>query len=153
MEVPAVRIEVMEILPRAPSWVEDIFRYLETNEVPEDRQKAKKIRNRVARYTLIERILYWRGHSAPLLRCISKEEAQYVLAEIHKRACGSHSGGKALAGKVMRVGYYWPRALKDAKKYERKCQKCHEYAKVPHFPSKELASITSSWPFAQWGID
>lgn len=47
--------------------------------------------------------------------CISVEEAQYVLAELHERICGDHSEGKLLAGKVMRAGYYWSHALQDAK--------------------------------------
>lgn len=76
-----------------------------------------------------------------------------MLVEVHEGIYDNHSGGKVLAGKVMRAGYYWPRALQDIEVYVRKCRKCHEYSKVPHCPPEELTSITSPWPFAQWGID
>lgn len=98
----------MEIWPTALDWAGNIIRYLETNKVPEGRQEVRKIRNRVARYSMIEGVLYRQGHSMPLLRCISSKEAQYVLAKTHKRICENHSGGQALVGKVMRASYYWP---------------------------------------------
>ncbi|KAF5442795.1 hypothetical protein F2P56_035417 [Juglans regia] len=60
-------------ITRASDWARDILKYLDANEVLDDRQEARKIRNRAARYTLIEGILYRRGHSNPLLRCISSE--------------------------------------------------------------------------------
>lgn len=80
VELPAAGIEVLTIQPRVPNWVANIVKYLETGVTSEDKQEARKIKNRAARYTMIEGVLYWWGHSAPLLRCISPEEAQYVLA-------------------------------------------------------------------------
>lgn len=53
----------------------DIIRYLDVNEVFDDRG-AKEVRNQVARYTIVDGILYRRGYSIPLLRCISSELAQ-----------------------------------------------------------------------------
>lgn len=58
IEVPTVGIEVMMIQPKIPDWAADIIKYLETDEMPEDRQEARKIRNRGARYTMIEGVLY-----------------------------------------------------------------------------------------------
>lgn len=42
----------------------------------------------------------------PQLRCVSLDQTQYVLVEVHEEICGNYSRVKALAGKVMRVGYY-----------------------------------------------
>ncbi|XP_041026908.1 uncharacterized protein LOC121267101 [Juglans microcarpa x Juglans regia] len=106
IEVPAVGIEVMQIQPGAPDWARDILKYLDSSELLEDRQEAQKVRSQAARYTLIEGVLYRRGDAMPPLRCISQKEAQYLLAEIHEGICSNHSGGRALAGKAMRVGYY-----------------------------------------------
>ncbi|XP_042972895.1 uncharacterized protein LOC122304695 [Carya illinoinensis] len=115
----------MEVEPEAPERVLDILIYLDANEVPEDLWEAK-IRNRAARYTMVDDILYRRGYSTPLLRCTLFEEAQYVLA-------------------VMQVGYYWSPTLKDADEYVCKCTKCQEYSRVPHHPLEELILITMSW--------
>lgn len=78
-------IEATEIGPGVPEWASNILKYLDANEVPGDRWVAKKIRNQVARYTMVDGVLYRRGYSMLLLRCISSEKAKYVLVEIYGR--------------------------------------------------------------------
>ena len=41
----------------------------------------------------------------------------------------------------------------DAVDYVRKCDRCQRLALVLRSPAQDLISITSAWPFAQWGID
>lgn len=60
---------------------------------------------------------------------------------------------RAIIGKVMKVGYYWTRALKDAKEFFRKYAKSQLLAHLPHCPPKELTLIISPWTFSQWGVD
>ena len=43
--------------------------------------------------------------------------------------------------------------LKDATELVRKCKVCQEHAKISHLPLEPLTSITSPWPFQQWGLD
>lgn len=54
VEIPAVGIEVVEVKLRALEWTLDIIRYIDVNEVPNDKWEDKKIRSRAARYTLVE---------------------------------------------------------------------------------------------------
>lgn len=82
-----------------------------------------------------------------VLRCISPEEAQYILATIHEGVCWNHYNKRALVRKVVRVRSYWPHALKDVEEFIRKCLKCRFYTLVPHFPQKELTSIMPPWTF------
>ena len=37
--------------------------------------------------------------------------------------------------------------------YVRKCDRCQRLASILRSPAQDLISITSPWPFAQWGID
>lgn len=67
-------------------------------------QASSKIHVQAACYTLVDGILYRRGFTLPLLKCLSKDEAAYVLKEIHEGVCGSHSGGRMLAHKAVRAG-------------------------------------------------
>ncbi|XP_073031230.1 uncharacterized protein [Primulina eburnea] len=67
-----------------PSWKDEILTYLKHNDLPQDPAVARKLR------------------------------ADYVLREIHEGICGNHLGGKALAGKTLRQGYFWPTMKKDA---------------------------------------
>ncbi|XP_059638536.1 uncharacterized protein LOC132280798 [Cornus florida] len=52
-------------------WAEPIIRYIENEELPQDRMEARKIRMRAAKYSLIDEVLYKKGFSLPYLRCVS----------------------------------------------------------------------------------
>uniref|UniRef100_A0A2N9FNY5 Integrase catalytic domain-containing protein n=1 Tax=Fagus sylvatica TaxID=28930 RepID=A0A2N9FNY5_FAGSY len=93
------------------------------------------------------------GFSRPHLRCLSPEEADYVIREVHEGVCGNHSGARSLAHKLTRAGYYWPSLLHDATQYVKACDKCQRFANIPRVPLEEITPITSPWPFAQWGLD
>jgi hypothetical protein len=43
-----------------------------------------------------------------MLKCIIETEGIEILREVHSGTCGSHSGPKALAAKVIRQGFYCP---------------------------------------------
>ena len=43
--------------------------------------------------------------------------------------------------------------LRDATGLVKKCKVCHEQAKISCLPSEPLTSVTSPWPFQQWGLD
>ena len=42
---------------------------------------------------------------------------------------------------------------KKAQKYVKKCDQCQRYALNIHQPEGVLNHLSSSWPFAQWGLD
>ena len=121
--------------------------------LPSDTNEASKLRARSARFTIHRGTLYKRGFSTPILKCIGKEDAGYVLREVHEGICGNHIGARTLAGKTLRQRYYWPTMLKDAIELVRKCKACQEHAKISHLPFESLTLVTSPWPFQQWGLD
>ena len=43
--------------------------------------------------------------------------------------------------------------LRDATNLVSKCRICQEHAKISHLPSEPLTSVTSPWPFQQWGLN
>ncbi|CAL9000957.1 unnamed protein product [Prunus brigantina] len=91
--------------------------------------------------------------SLPYLRCLTPEEGNYVLREIHGGICGSHSGARSLAHKAIRQGYFWPSLHTDAQAFTQKCDKCQRFASIPQLPAEPLTAMVSPWPFAQWGLD
>ncbi|XP_073137334.1 uncharacterized protein [Henckelia pumila] len=117
-----------------PSWKYEIINYLMRGNLPANQVEARKLRVRAARFTIIDGELYKRGFSSPYPKCLTPAKENYVLREIHEGICGNHLGGRALAGKALRQGYFWPTMKQDA----------IELAK--HSPGKSL-------PFAQWGMD
>ena len=127
--------------------MDPIWDYLLNGILPSDSKEASKLRARSARFALLRGTLYKRGFSAPLLKCIGKENANYVLREVHEGIYGNHIGARALAGKTLRQGYYWPTMLKDATELIKKCKIFQEHAKISHLPAEPLTSIISPWPF------
>ena len=58
-----------------------------------------------------------------------------------------------ISRKVLRQGYYRSIMLRDATDLVRRCKIFQEHAKISHLPSEPLTSVTSPWPFQQWGLD
>ena len=91
-----------------------IWDYLVDGTFPIDPKEALKLRNRLARFAIHRGTLYRRGFSTPILKCVGKEDTNYVLREMHEGICGNHIEDRSLAAKTLRQGYYWPTILKDA---------------------------------------
>ena len=89
----------------------------------------------------------------PYLKCLTIEYGHYVLAELYEGICGNHPDGRTLAHKAHTQGYYWPTMRSNAADYVRKDDRCQRLAPVLRSLAQGLISITSPWPFTQWGID
>ena len=76
-----------------------------------------------------------------------------MLAELHEGICGNHPGGRTLAHLAHTQGYYWPTMKADAADYVKKCDPFQQMSSILKSPTQDLISISSPWPFAQWGID
>ena len=152
---PSIELNGMEVSPitSEPSWMDPIWDYLIEGLLPNDPKEVSKLWTRSARFIVHKGSLYKRGFFTPILKCIAGEDADYVLREVHEGVCGNHIGARALAAKALRQGYYWPTMLKDATDLVRKCKIFQEHAKISHLPSEPLTSVTSPWPFQQWGLD
>ena len=107
--IPSVDIPELQQVESRGNWMTPIILYLKDERLPEEKEKARKLRVRSARYVLMDEVLYRRGFSQPYLRCLAPNEVNYVLREVHEGACGNHSGARSLAHKVVHVGYDWPK--------------------------------------------
>ena len=81
--------------------------YLKDRLLSKDREEARKLRVRVAKFILMDKVLYKRGFSQTYLRCLTSNESHYILRDVHEGACGNYSGAKSLVHKIVREGYYW----------------------------------------------
>ena len=68
-----------------------IVGYLKEGKLLQGRDEARKLRIKSVKYILMDEVLYKRGFSKPYLRCLALNEANYVLREVHKGACGNYS--------------------------------------------------------------
>jgi hypothetical protein len=95
-------------------WRKELMEYLENGTLPSEKKYAVQLKMRAGRFTVVNGTLYKRGFTLPLLKCVSPEEGNYILREIHEGICGSHSGARVLAHKAVRAGFYWPNMTKDS---------------------------------------
>ena len=104
--MPSIDLPELHQIGGEENWMTPIVIYLKDGRLPEDKDEARKLRIRAAKYVLIDEVLYKRDFSQPYLRCLAPDELNYVLREIHEGACGNHSGPRALVHKVVCAGYY-----------------------------------------------
>jgi ribonuclease HI len=136
-----------------PPWANELVSYLQEGDLPIDKKAAVKLKSKAAQFTLINDTLYKRGFMLPLLKCVSREEGDYILREIHEGVCGNHSGSRMLAHKAIRAGFYWLNMSRDSMQIVKTCDKCQRFANVSQRPPEDLSSVSSPWPFSQWGVD
>ena len=131
------------------NWTTLLTSYLRTGLLPDGKDAARKLKFQASRFVLIKDVLYKKGFSRWYLRCLNREEADYVMREVHEGVCGNHSGAWSLVHKLIRAGYYWPTMLKDAQAYFKTCDKCQRFSKFIRQLSEELTPMTAPWPFTQ----
>jgi len=140
-------------LAEGDTWMTPYRRYLADGILPAEPEEGKKIKRNAARYTLVEGILFRHGFTHPILTCVSGNECTRIMAELHEGICRSHVGGRSLASKVVRAGFYWPTVREDCVRHAQRCKQCQRHADWHKAPPEELRSIYSPWPFHTWGID
>ena len=122
-------------------WTEPFLAYLTRQELPEDQNKARCIVGRSKAYRVHEGELYKKSTTGVLQRCISEEEGQNLLAEIHAGLGGHHAAARALVSKAFRTGFYWPMARADAQDLVQRCVGCQLFANQSHMPPTALQTI------------
>ncbi|GKC85911.1 reverse transcriptase domain-containing protein [Tanacetum coccineum] len=116
-------IEVLAVVEEeGDSWMTPIHEYLTDETLPTERRKARAIKRKSQRFSIINGVLYKKSFLGPWLRCVEPSQANYVLLEIHKGLCSLHAGTQSVVAKALRIGNYWPTMHKDARALIKACQ-------------------------------
>jgi hypothetical protein len=136
ISTPSINIEtVHHIVDERSGWMEPFLRFLTGSFTPSNKDEEQIVRKRASKFVIISGKLYKRGRTSPLLRCLAENETHLVLLEVHEGVCGSHIGGRALAAKLLRAGYYWPTMLQGSSYFVKKCDKCQRFSDKKHVPT------------------
>ncbi|XP_031095094.1 uncharacterized protein LOC115999381 [Ipomoea triloba] len=155
-ELQTACVDALPVIPvntETDDWITDLRSYLETGTLPENEQRARKVKLRAPRFQIVDNRLYRRSYGGPLMRCLTRFEAKLVMAELHSGLCSAHQGGRALARRIMLIGYYWPSIQLDCEALAKSCEPCQLYARVPGRPATFYHPVSSAIPFAKWGVD
>ena len=82
---------MVDTIDRSETWMEPYIKYLQNQTLPQDEGQAKILQKRVGWFELHEGTLS-KKYTHPLLKCVSLEEGNYILREIHEGGCGIHQG-------------------------------------------------------------
>ncbi|KAJ9544085.1 hypothetical protein OSB04_023792 [Centaurea solstitialis] len=148
--------EEVQMNEQVYNWSLDIWNFLKHDQLPDDKMEARKTRSKASRYTIFENQLYRRSTSGLILRCItSKEQMNQILQEMHDGECGNHSGGRSLANRISRQGYYWPTLREDAIRYVQRCDACQRHSEAAAFSQvrdKEVISFIQTKIIYRFGV-
>ncbi|VFQ97169.1 unnamed protein product, partial [Cuscuta campestris] len=89
-------------------WLDDLVKYYMTGQFPEDEDRVRKVKLRAPRFQMLDGRLYKRALGGPLLRCLTRAEAERVIAEVHEGVCAAHQMSRTLAQRIILLGYFWP---------------------------------------------
>ena len=108
-----------------PDWREPFIRYLTDGSGYTDRIENERLMRRSKQYLLVDGKL-WRKNAKEeiLMKCITKEDGEHLLDQIHSGSYGNHAASRMLVGKAFRAGFYWSSAVADAEKLVRHCEGC-----------------------------
>ncbi|KAG7578456.1 Reverse transcriptase domain [Arabidopsis thaliana x Arabidopsis arenosa] len=134
-------------------WRLEIRDFLSDGTVPVDKWEARRLRAKSSKYTLYRESLLRYNASGAVLSCLHKADAAEVMKETHEGAGGNHSGGRSLALKIRKLGYYWPTMISDCKNYVLKCEQCQRHAPVIHQPTELMKAGAAPYPFMRWAMD
>ncbi|XP_016172929.1 uncharacterized protein LOC107615377 [Arachis ipaensis] len=153
LKKPSIELLSITSINHLQDWRTPFLEYINAGIIPRDELNPQHFRRKASLYTNIEGELYKRGFSQPLLKCLNKDEAKEVMDEVHEGVCGNHIGGRALAAKIVRTGYYWPTIKRDCITKVKTCDKCQKHPAISTKLAEALHSMEVSWPFHRWGLD
>ena len=129
LAVPDPGAQLVVALHIIADWTVPFLAYMTRGELPADETLARQITRRSKSMTISDGELYHRSVSGAFQRCVSPEEGQEILREIHEGDCGHHARSKSLVAKAFHHGFYWLTAHADAEDLVSRCDGCQKFAR------------------------
>jgi hypothetical protein len=108
-------VEPEEVMMIEETWMQPYLAYMINKTLPEDTVEARRIIRRSKAFVVLQGKLYKISITGVLQRCVTPQEGQDILKDIHAGVCRHHASSRAIAAKAFRVGFYWLTAIEDAK--------------------------------------
>ena len=112
-------------------WYGDILIYLQNLKCPASfsLEERCKLCTHAKNYLIIGDTLYKRGVESVLHESLTHEEADIVLNDAHRGACGGHLSGLAMTQNILCTDYFWPMIFKDCVEAMKRCHPCQLYSR------------------------
>jgi hypothetical protein len=93
--------EPEEVMMIEEAWMQPYLAYMMSKKLPEDTVEAKKITRRSKAFVVLQGKLYKKSITGVLQRCVTPQEGQVILKDIHVGVCGHHASSRAIAAKAF----------------------------------------------------
>jgi hypothetical protein len=77
-------IEVNSITEDKESWMTQLLKYLTGSFTPKNEEEEQIVHERASKFTIVSGKLYKMGITTPMMRCLSEDETNLVLLEVHE---------------------------------------------------------------------
>ena len=93
--MPSIYLPEVQQIEGEESWMTPIVTYLKDGRLLEERDEARTLRIKSAKYILIDEVLYKSSFSQLNLRCLAPNKANYVWREVYEGAYGNYSSTRS----------------------------------------------------------
>ncbi|XP_074374760.1 uncharacterized protein LOC141715179 [Apium graveolens] len=140
-----------------PTWMTPILAYIKEGSLPDEKNETRRIRYKATRYVIYDGILYRRGFSVPLLKCIDGDECNYILREEEAEPLATITAKKLREfvhrAIVCRYGILYKLIFENGKQFDSKemrefCEQLgiqKSFSAVCH-PRAKLEEKKGTWP-------
>jgi hypothetical protein len=87
------------------TWMQPYLAYMINKTLPKDTVEARRIIRRSKAFVVLQK-LYKKSITGVLQRCVTPQEGQDILKDIHAGVCGHHARSRAIAAKAFHAGFY-----------------------------------------------
>jgi hypothetical protein len=97
------------------TWMQPYLAYMINKTLPKDVVNGRQIVRRSKAFVMVQGKLYKKSVSGVLQRCVTPQEGQAILHDIHAGVCSHHASSRAIAAKASQAPFYWLTIVEDAK--------------------------------------
>jgi hypothetical protein len=83
------------------TWMQPYLAYMINKTLPEDTIEARRIIRRSKAFVVVQGKLYKKSITGVLQQCVTPQEGQKILKDIHAGVCGHHASSRAIAAKAF----------------------------------------------------
>ena len=112
------------------NWPIPFLEYLIEGILPDNHEKAYRLKKLATRYFVEEGILFRKRFNGEPLRCLGTPKVQSVMQEVHAGESGDHQGKRRLLQQLLNLGYFWPTMKQDAAECVKTCHTCQVHGNL-----------------------
>ena len=151
---------IVELQQQCPDFA-DLYRYVDTGELPDDNSRCMKVQSSAQDYTICNGLLYkWfqkrvrveNGEKWIKQLCLPRILRESALLAFHDSHVGGAHLGVERVYTALSLKYFWPKMHQSIENYIRSCDRCQRIKTVRN-KKPPLNPLPVSTTFERWHID